>query len=147
MAWTTVAEADVKAGLSSAELEACRSQIAEGDSDPLAGIIADTIAEVRGYILTQYDLAASGIPSSLKNAAVDICIYRLLKRFKIDQDEQRKAANDAAIALLIRVSEGKFGIEDSADPTTSTETSLGPSYVERTEYNEIAFNRETQDGL
>jgi len=118
MSWITIVEADVKASLNEQELEAYRSRIANGDSDPIPSIIPDVTAEVRGYVGTSWPLEASGIPQSLKNAAVDIIIYRLCKRVHIAGAEQRKDAADDAVELLKRVADGKHSIDADSGTTT-----------------------------
>lgn len=144
MAWVTIIESDVKGALSNGELESYRNLVANGDTDPLAGIIADVTAEVRGYIVTRYTLpSAAGLPQSLKNAAVDIIVYRLCKRAKTSTEDQRKPAADDARALLERVADGKHGVEDATDATTAAASAGAlPSIGERTRY----FDRDSQDG-
>ncbi len=124
MPWITIAEADIKASLNEQELEAYRARIANGDSDPVSSLISDVTAEVRGYVGTAWPLESSGIPQSLKNAAIDIIIYRLCKRVHVEGAEQRKPPADDAVEHLRRVADGKHSV-DSDSGTTSGEGGWG----------------------
>lgn len=140
VSWITISETQVKASLNDDELRLYREKIAEGDADPLSGIIADVVAEVRGYVLTRHPPGAAGtIPPGLRNAAVDIIIYRLAKRLQIKSEEQRKPANDDAVALLQRVAEGKVFVE-ADDGSISVPL---PSASER----DLTHTRADQDGV
>lgn len=115
MTWVTLTESDVKVALNAAELETYRNQVANGDSDPLSTIIADVTAEVRGYVATRYPLEADGLPHSLKNAALDLAVYRLAKRCQSTTQEQRKPAADDAMSLLRDVAAGEVAIASGTE--------------------------------
>lgn len=142
MSWITLTEADLLQNLVDAEVEAYRSRRAASQTDPITGILADVTAEVRGAIVTRYPLASAGIPHSLKNAALDIAIYRLAKRCHASSEVARKPAADDAQTLLTRVADGLLGIESDADPLTR-ESPTGPSITDRTR----TYDRTSQDGL
>lgn len=115
MTWVTLTESDVKVALNAAELETYRNQVANGDSDPLSTIIADVTAEVRGYVATRYPLEAEGLPHSVKNAALDLAVYRLAKRCQSTTQEQRKPAADDAMSLLRDVAAGEVAIASGTE--------------------------------
>jgi len=115
MTWVTLTESDVKVALNAAELETYRNQVANGDSDPLGTIIADVTAEVRGYVATRYPLEADGLPHSLKNAALDLAVYRLAKRCQSATEAQRKPAADDAMSLLRDVAAGDVAIASGTE--------------------------------
>jgi len=117
MPWITLLETDVKAALNHAELQAYRSKLAADQDDPLPTLIADVVAEVRGYVAARHPIESEGIPHALKNAALDLVVYRLSKRCQTATEEQRKPAADDAVALLRRVAEGKHGLELLDDST------------------------------
>ena len=119
MSWITIAEVDVKANLNAAELEAYRNQVANGDTDPVSTIIDDVTAEVRGYVGTRYPLEAIGVPHSLKNAAIDLIVYRLAKRCQSATEAQRKPAADDAMRLLRDVAAGEVSIASGTDGGTA----------------------------
>lgn len=111
MPWITLLETDIKAALNSAELQAYRSKLAADQDDPLPTLITDVVAEVRGYVSARHPIEAEGIPHALKNAALDLIIYRLAKRCHTESEQQRKPANDDAVKLLERVAGGLHGLE------------------------------------
>lgn len=121
MPWITLLETDVKTALNNAELQAYRTKLAADQDDPLPTLIADVVAEVRGYVAARHPIEAEGIPHALKNAALDLIVYRLAKRCHVEPEKQRKDAADDAVKLLVRVAEGKHGLEllDSAMQTGS----------------------------
>jgi phage gp36-like protein len=142
--WINLTESDVAAALNDGELEAYRRRVLEGEPDPMASLIGDVLAEIRGYVVTRYPLSAQGIPQGLKNAALDLVVYRLCKRVKTATEDQRKPAADDATTLLQRVAEGKHGIESATDSTTiAVAGDALPSVTERTR----TFTRADQDGI
>lgn len=142
MSWITITEADILQNLADAEVDAYRSRRAASQTDPLAGLMADVTAEVRGAIVTRYPLASAGLPHSLKNAACDIIIYRLAKRCHAASEPARKPAADDAQEILRRVADGLHGIESDTDPLNAV-SSAGPAITDRTR----TYDRTSQDGL
>jgi len=119
MPWVTLTETDVKIALNNAELQAYRTKLAADQDDPLPSLIMDVVAEVRGYVAARHPIEADGIPHSLKNAALDLIIYRLAKRCQSTAEDQFKPAADDAIALLQRVADGKHGLDLTSDTSQS----------------------------
>jgi phage gp36-like protein len=154
MAWITLTEADVQASCGIDMIDAWREHLASGQVDPLPSIMADVVDEVRGAVVTQYPLAATGIPRSLKNAAVDISIYRLAKRVLVSAEGlavYRTAADDAQ-RKLTAVAEGKLGVESDSDVAAATEQQIAmPAFEDRTTLTtpsrELSFTREDEEGL
>ena len=121
MSWVTLSTTDVRDNLNDAEFEEYRRHVGPDQADPMTSILADVTAEVRGYVSTEHEISGKvGVPQSLKNAAIDIAIYRLAKRCHMGSEQQRKPAADAAVELLQRVAEGDHGIDDvTVEPTNS----------------------------
>jgi hypothetical protein len=115
--WITLATTDVAAALNEAELEKYREFI-DTEPDPLPGILADVTQEVRGYVATVAPITSSGIPHELKNAALDIVVWRLAKRCGASVDQSRTDAADKARALLERVADGKHGSFSTSSAST-----------------------------
>ena len=139
MAWVTLTEDDVLTSLNDREVETYRARIADGQADPIAGILADVTSEVRGYVATRHSITAAGIPPGLKNAAIDISIYRLAKRLHTASEQQRKSAADDARDLLNKVANGDVAIEDDAGSAVTP----APSICAR----DAEFKRSQQDGI
>lgn len=120
MSWITLTEADLQAALNDAELSSYRSKIAAEQDDPVSTILADVTAEVRGYCGAVVSLTGTtGIPHTLKNAGLDIAVYRLAKRCQFSTEEQRKPAADDAKALLERVADGKHSLDVDEEESTA----------------------------
>ena len=126
MAWITLTEADVLQNLNDSEVATYREKIADGQTDPLAGILTDTTQDVRDYVRGQVSsMPASGIPHGVKNQAIDIATWRLCKRVHTGTEQQRKGAHDEAIKKLTLISEGKVQIEDPSGTSADTGSSWG----------------------
>src|SRR5690348_13353881 len=100
MSWATISTNDVLEALSNAEVDKYRELVAEGQADPLPGIISKTTDHARGYVGKQVALDAAGLPPEVVNVVLDIIIYRLCKRAQIQSADQRKAAADYAEKFL-----------------------------------------------
>lgn len=125
MPWIAISEAAVKSTLAAAELTALRTvQLAAGQADPLAEIIARTTDEVRGYVagnpLNRLGLAGL-IPAELEAAALALVRYRLATRLPIKTllTDARKDEQRDALTLLRDVAGGRFAViapDDGGDP-------------------------------
>jgi len=109
--WLDITEAHIRTRFSSTELTAFR-QAAQtpGDEDAVAGIIDIVTAYVRGSVAAcpRNQLATTGIPSTLLDAALDLITVRIMQRAHgaiVDVDGQRKSASERAEALLRQVRE------------------------------------------
>lgn len=116
--WLTLSALDVRTRLSGAELAALQSAaLATGQSDPLPEIIAQVVAEVRGYIaghrVNRLELNTATIPAALQSACLSIIRYRLITRLPGKQllTEDRVKENEQALTLMRMVARGNFAIE------------------------------------
>lgn len=127
MSWTTLTAAIVRPllRLSPAETEVIEQRIVGTQTDPLSGIVADLIEEIRGYVAGNPAniLGEDGtIPARLKNAAVAVARHRYLNAFQEAQSfltEQRvKEYDDAWNTISDKVPAGKFAIDQPATAST-----------------------------
>ena len=110
--WITITQDDVLASINNPELSAAlNTALASGQDNPLDTLIADVTAEVRGYARRRNTLGPSGtLPQELKNAAIDIIIYRSANRLRKKAiAEDKKADNDLALRKLQGVAERQRG--------------------------------------
>ena len=106
--------------------------LATGSADPVAAALADTTAEVRGYIAARAGemVGEDGtLPSELKATALAIARWRLLTRLAAGRaatmlltDARRRDYEDA-IARLKDVAAGRFFV---SPPTTPAATQPRP---------------------
>jgi len=144
MAWVTLAASDVQAAISVNEYTVYRRDALQaGQADPITQLLTDVTNLVRGFAGRCVALGPVGtIPEKLKNAAVDIVIYRLETRMKREPIAARKEAYTAAMKLLELVGDRKFDLEE---PTIPSENSVAPqSLINPRTRN---FTWDTQDGL
>jgi phage gp36-like protein len=131
--WITIEQGDVLASINNAELEAAlNAALAAGQENPLATLIPDVTAEVRGYVRRRNTLGPSGtLPQELKNAAIDIIIYRTANRLRKKAiAEDKKADTDQALRKLAGVAEGRLAVSAPDNPATEVTSAPGPR-VER----------------
>lgn len=118
MSWQSLTTDDVLSKLAGPELAALQSAaLADGQSDPVPGIIQVVVDEVRGYVAahSQNRLGDAGtIPSKLVSATLAIIRHRICTRLPVASllTEQRIREKDDAIRLLERVADGRYSIED-----------------------------------
>lgn len=116
--WITLTEDHVETSLNALEVAAYRQKKTTCEEDPLAGVLADVTSEVRGACLSAgMILPASGIPPSLKTAALDIIVWRLAKRLQLANEAQRWPAAEKAYKRLDMVADGKRAVESPEDLT------------------------------
>ena len=140
--WITIALADVQASINNSELTAALSTaLAGGQAAPLTVLIPDVTLQVRGYCANRNTLGPDGtVPQELKNAAIDIIIYRAACRVNKAMTE-KKPAFDAAMQMLKDVSSGAMKISVPIAPTvvvTSAPSPAMPPYVRR----DFGYNEE-----
>ena len=139
--WVVLTPADVQNALNQDELAVMQS--AGGNAGaPLTGLIADATDEVRGYCRRRNTLGADGtIPRELKNPAIDLVIYRLMKRVSgASGTEGRRKDHDSAIETLQRVATGEFLISAPLTPTTSVTSAPSPQIAEK--HHRFGYNKE-----
>lgn len=131
--WITIAQDDVLASINNSELTAALNAApATGQENPLDTLIPDVTAEVRGYVRRRNTLGPAGmLPQELKNAAIDIIIYRTANRLRKKAiAEDKKADNDQALRKLEAVAEGSLAVSAPDTPTTDVTSAPAPR-VER----------------
>ncbi|MGP8200215.1 MAG: phage protein Gp36 family protein [Limisphaerales bacterium] len=129
--WITIAPADVLASINNSELTAALNAAqASGQDNPLDTLIPDVTAEARGYVRRRNTLGQSGtLPQELKNAAIDIIIYRTANRLRKKAiAEDKKADNDEALRKLQAVADGRVAVSAPDNPTTEVTSAPGPRW-------------------
>jgi phage gp36-like protein len=126
--WINLSQDDVLASINNAELTAAISTaIAQGQVSPLTVLMPDVIQEVRGYVRRRNTLGPDGaIPAELKNAAIDIIIYRCACRVNKAADA-KKPMNDIALQKLAAVAKGDLRVSAPDCPTTESTQAEGPA--------------------
>lgn len=124
--WREVDEADLAATLSQGEIDAFRADGSLGGSDPVARLLARTVAMVRGYIATNGKVRRMGpsgtLPESLVSAAMDYAAADVLKRIDTPLNEDRRKARERAEDLFKDVAAGRYTPEShGADDAASTD--------------------------
>jgi hypothetical protein len=148
MGWISLTEADVRTKLSGPELTALQgAALAPGQTSPLAAIVAEVAAEVRGHVAAAGRPLAAGstIPARLQRAALALIRFELASRLPVAAlmtEARTMAANDAQ-ALLRRVADGAFEVDrpEESDPDEASRTV--PDYTRALR----AFGMTDQDGL
>jgi phage gp36-like protein len=129
--WITISQNDVLASINNSELTAAlNTAIASGQENPLDTLIPDVTAEVRGYVRRRNTLGQSGmLPQELKNAAVDIIIYRTANRLRKKAiAEDKKPDNDQAMLKLAGVADGTVAVSAPDSPTTEVTSAPAPHF-------------------
>lgn len=127
--WITISQDDVLASINNSELTAAlNAAIASGQDNPLNTLIPDVTAEVRGYVRRRNTLGQTGtLPQELKNAAIDIIIYRTANRLRKKAiAEDKKPDNDQALQKLEAVAEGAVAVSAPDNPTTEVTSAPRP---------------------
>ena len=124
--WRAVDENDLAATISQGEIDAFRQDASLDGSDPVARLLARTVAMVRGYIATNGKVRRMGpsgtLPESLISPAMDYAASDVLKRINVPLNDDRRKARERAEDLFKDVAAGKYTPEsDDADDTASTD--------------------------
>lgn len=150
MPWTTLTSDDLLRGLTGAERSALTTAaLGSGQADPLPGIIADVVAEARGYIAAnKANVLGAGntVPEKLRIALIARVRFEAFTRLPVGRSlltEDRVKSNEAAIALLRDVAAGKFAIEEPEVASTEVVSAPGPRFQRPIR----EFTRQNQDGL
>jgi phage gp36-like protein len=129
--WITITQNDILASINNAELTAAlNTAIAAGQENPLDTLIPDVTAEVRGYVRRRNTLGLAGtLPQELKNAAVDIIIYRAACRLRKKAiAEDKKADSDQALLKVAGVADGTVAVSAPDSPTTEVTSAPAPQF-------------------
>lgn len=133
MSWVQITEALVTSKLSGPETAALKSAaLATAQSDPLAEVIAQVVAEIRGYVAgCAANTLGEGatVPSELLGAAISRIRFELATRLPVASllTEDRRTANANALTLLRDVAACKFAI---VAPTTAAAAQAGGPAVQ-----------------
>lgn len=124
--WITITQDDVLASVNNSELTAAiATLIASGQASPLTILIPSVSERVRSYCRRRNTVGPAGtIPLELKDAAIDIIIYRCACRVNCAV-VQKKPPYDESIKMLKDVASGEMGI--SAPLTATTDVTSAPS--------------------
>ena len=147
--WRAIVEADVLKAVSGDELTAVReAALADGQPDPVAGSIADTMSFARGYIEASGNpLGAEGtVPERLIKPICAILAVDLLSRvagMQIDPKGVRSTAKADAIKTLEQVATGAFAIDAPATVGADARSAPVPSITRRRR----RFRIRQQDGV
>ncbi len=105
--WTRLTESELTAPLNQRELDAYKAAGSADGTDPLASILKNTAAYVRGCVRTAGLVRLStdplAVPDDLVGAALNYARYDYLTRFRLPISEERKTARQEAIDLFERV--------------------------------------------
>jgi hypothetical protein len=119
MAWVEIAEADVLVRMNAQEVEALKTtMLAEDQEDPMAGVIAQVVDEVRGHVegAGYWEMGDAGtVPARLVGAVVNRVRFLLAGRLPDAglMNEDRRKANEEAMTLFGLVRERKYALGET----------------------------------
>ncbi|GAA5482059.1 hypothetical protein [Haloferula sargassicola] len=134
--WVTVTANDVLGAMTKREREDFATVSTDVEvPDRVTPILADLVAEIRGYITTwsQNTVSADStkIPQSFRARALDLARARVLATIPgYDQGEDRRKATEAAESFFKRVADGKIRPEPAEDARANTTPNEVPAGVE-----------------
>jgi hypothetical protein len=122
--WTTITDAHILGKSAGGEVAAAReAALADGQTDPVPGIVEQVVREVRAAVATceRNTLGPVGtIPDELLGAALNRIRFECATRLPGGalMDEDRRTANRDALRMIERAAECKVTIEqpDTASP-------------------------------
>lgn len=130
MSWGPITSTDVEPRLSGAELKALQTKVlADGQTDPITPVIADTVEEVRGHIASYSgdgSLGAAGtIPARLRAATIAVIAFRLTLRLPVETSDPtitaaRRSEAEAAFRLFSKVESGDYVVDQPEASVSST---------------------------
>lgn len=124
MAWKKPTKEDFIGTISQVEADGfSQSPEFQSMADPIERILEDTAEMVRGYLRKLENAGAikihpedGYIPTGLMNPAMDIAVFKVIKRFNLEPTEARKKAFEEAMQVLRDVAEEKMIPESYVDP-------------------------------
>jgi phage gp36-like protein len=127
--WVVLTEADVTRAMAGPEATGYRAELlASGETDPLPGIVASVVAEVRDSVRScaknVLPLRTDTIPPGAVHHAVAIARYRLLTRTGMDVGEDRRREWEAAGRFLERIARCEQYVEPDEDAAGSPGSTL-----------------------
>ena len=128
MNWKKLTEDDLVTTLSRAEVDTFKNDF---EIEAVERLLADTTAEVRGYIdagrKCRMSPDASTLPPMLVTPTLEVAAFRLLKRRNVNPNEARTTAYERALSLFEKVAAGQIVPADynapAADDTKQVATS------------------------
>ena len=136
MQWCLLIEDDVLSGMTQRERDDfARTASGVAVTDRLIPILADLVAEIRGYITTwspnTISADATKIPPSFKAKAIAIARWRVLTSIPGYQPgDARKLEYEKADSFFLSVAKGAIRPEPADDAITTATPSEKPSSVE-----------------
>lgn len=145
--WITFTQDDVLASVNSPVLTAAINvALGANQQSPIAVLIPDVIMQVRGYCRRRNTLGPDNtIPNELKNAAIDIVIYRCANRIAPKVAEEKKKSYDDAIKTLEAVSEGSLLISIPDCPSAQVTSAPAPAFPDHA--HKHGFGRNEERGI
>ncbi len=114
--WTRLTEDELTAPLNQKELDVYKQAGSAEGTDPVAAILKNTAAYVRGCVrsagLVRLAPDPLAVPDDLVGAALNYARYDYLTRFRLPITEERKRAREEASNLFEMVRTGKHKVED-----------------------------------
>lgn len=147
--WRELTVDDIKGHLDEDEI----SVFGEGkdfDNAPLAQELANTVRTVRGFCESGEKCVMPDderlIPDILRTAALDFCVFNLLKRMRMKVHDPRVKAYDHAQALFEKVATGQVKPENYGKlPSENTPVASTPVPVIRK--RKRVLGRREEDGI
>lgn len=153
MEWITLTEDDALSGMTQRERDDfAKTSVGAVVTDRLTPILADLVAEIRGYITTWSPNTISAdttkIPPSFKAKAIAIARWRVLTSIPGYQPgEARKLEYEKADSFFNSVAKGTIRPEPADDAVANTTPSEKPTGVEVVSSRESRTGAENMQGL
>lgn len=153
MEWTTLTENDLLSSMTQRERDDfAKTSVGVEVTDRVLPILADLVAEVRGYIATwspnTLSADASKIPPSFKARALAIARWRVLTTIPNYQPgDARKLEYEKADAFFMSVAKGQIRPEPADDATATDVPGEKPAGVEVVSSPGSRTGRERMNGI
>ena len=153
MEWTTLTEDDLLSSMTIRERDDfAKTSVGISVDDRVTPILADLVAEVRGYIATwspnSISADATKIPPSFKARALAIARWRVLITIPNYQPgDARKLEYEKADAFFMSVAKGQIRPEPADDATATAVPSEKPAGVEIVSAPGSRTGRTRMDGI
>lgn len=124
------------------------TQLADDDGDGIidGGIVPEAIQkaddEINAYVATRYAVPFSPVPTLIKTLSVDMAIWNLYARRRMDSETVTKRY-DRAVKLLRDIAEGKASVGETPGPA---ESETGLPEVSTTVHDGRMFTKDSMQG-